>query len=326
MAKLLFSTDTDSGSISVLEITEDAPAMVGTIEVGNGPSGAVKFLGERGFVANHAGDTVSEIDPRKMTEIRRIKVGSSPIGIGVVPGGKFIVTSNAGDDSVSIIDTELNLEVAKVKVGREPRHPSVSYDGKFAYIPCSRDHYIAKIDLEQLGRNSPDFSAIAVVARISVGDGSFPYSSAISPDGRYALSANNQITRVSLIDTSTDTVIKNIEVGDKGSRGVVYTSASDVAFLSLENSSEVLVIKIPDGSVINRMPSGSGPRGLALDEETATLFVSAFDRTKTDLVGNSISVFNFGRVSAFALDGDQPEVRSVAVGAGPCSVSILALN
>lgn len=322
MTKLLFSNDTDSGSISVLDLDQAEPTLRGTIEVGNGPRGAVKFVADRGFVANHAGDTLSEIDPLGLGETRRIKVGPSPIGVGIVPGGRFIITSNAGDDSVSIVDISTNSEVGRVRVGREPRHPSVSPDGKFAYIPCSRDHYISKIDLTPLAGERPDPSAVSEIAKIQVGEGSFPYSAAISPNGRFALAANNQQSYISLIDAETDTVVNNIDVGTKGARGAVYASGSDVAFVSLENTSEVLAIKIPDGTIMKRMPSGAGPRGLALDEDTATLFASAFDRTTTARVGNSISVFRFNRVAAFALEGDQPQVTSVPVGAGPCSVSI----
>jgi YVTN family beta-propeller protein len=54
MEKLLFSTDTDSGTVSVINLSPGQYQTMARINVGNGPRGAVRFTGKgNGFVSNH---------------------------------------------------------------------------------------------------------------------------------------------------------------------------------------------------------------------------------------------------------------------------------
>lgn len=49
--RLMFSTDTDSGTITVINFESDDFPVLAKIEVGNGPRGAVRFTKSgRGFV------------------------------------------------------------------------------------------------------------------------------------------------------------------------------------------------------------------------------------------------------------------------------------
>jgi hypothetical protein len=72
MQKLLFSSDTDSGTVTFYDVAnEERP--IAKIQVGNGPRGAVRFTKDgRGFVTNHAGNTVSEIDVFALNEVAKI--------------------------------------------------------------------------------------------------------------------------------------------------------------------------------------------------------------------------------------------------------------
>ena len=59
----VYSTDTDSGVISVVTRKNGTHELVAQIPIGNAPRGAVKFTRDgRGFVSNTGGNTVSEID------------------------------------------------------------------------------------------------------------------------------------------------------------------------------------------------------------------------------------------------------------------------
>jgi YVTN family beta-propeller protein len=94
---------------------------------------------------------------------------------------------------------------------------------------------------------------------IFLGEGTFPYSAAISPDGKWVIAANNQKPFVSLIDVNTDNVVSNIDVGTRGARGTAYSA---FAFVSLENTSEVVIISLASQSVVQRLSVGPVPRGL----------------------------------------------------------------
>jgi DNA-binding beta-propeller fold protein YncE len=323
MEKLLFSTDTDSGTITVLNLSTGHPEPVARINVGNGPRGAVRFTANgRGFVSNHAGNTISEIDAYSLAEMGRITVGSAPIGIAIVPGDRFALVSNGGDNTISIVDLLENREVHKVSVGREPRHLDVTRDGKFAYAPMSAAHYVSKIDVTALGKAGPAYADVREVCRIFLGEGTFPYSTAISPDGHWVIAANNQKPFVSLIESSTDQVADEIDVGTKGARGVAFSPDSKHAFVSLENTSEVVVVELESRKVIQRLAAANGPRGMYYDADLTTLFVAGFYRGAGERAGNAVSILHFSPAMLKNMSSASPELRDVPVGAGPCSISV----
>ena len=322
MQRLLFSTDTDSGTVTVYDIASTS-APVAKIQIGNGPRGAVRFTKDgRGFVTNHAGNTISEIDAFSLREVGRIVVGIAPIGNAIVPGDRFLLVSNSGDNTVSVVDLNIRKEVFVVPVGREPRHPDISPDGQFAYIPLSGGDSVIKLDVSELLNATPTFSNIKVVARVFLGVGTFPYSAAVSPKGDKVIAANNQADFITVIDAASSTVERNIPVGTKGARGTAFTPDGAVAFVSLEDTSEILAIDVARGAILQRIPSGPGPRGLLFDAVTETVFGSSFSRTGTGggLVPNSISLLNVGANPLNLLA--PPSVRSINVGAGPCSVAL----
>jgi YVTN family beta-propeller protein len=323
MSKLLFSTDTDSGTITVFDADRDPMVQLGKIAVGNGPRGAVRFTKDgRGFVTNHAGNTLSEIDALSMRELSRITVGIAPIGLAIAPGDRFAVVSNAGDNTVSIVDLRARQEKATIPVGREPRHPDITPDGKVAFIPVSGSDYISMLDIAELAKDQPNFSAIHETKRIGVGQGTMPYSAAVSPNGRFVMAANNQQAFVTLIDAISGAIIANIDVGNKGARGTAYAPDSSVAFVSLEDSSEVVVVNLATQRVEQRFATGPGPRGLLFDSSSQSLIIAAFARTMAaGRQANSATVLRLG-AAALTAGAPAPRVRDIPVGAGPCSVSI----
>lgn len=325
MAERIFSTDTDSGTVTVLDpVAIDKPIAV--IAVGNGPRGAVQFtkLG-RGYVTNSCGDTVSEIDAYSNREVAKIKVGSSPTGGGLLPGERFLLVSNSGSDDVSIVDLRNRREVARVSVGREPKHMAVTPDGRWAYIAVFGADYIAKLDLATLAQNPAQPDGVFETARIHVGNGAQPYSVGLQPSAHLAFVANNQVDYLSVIDTKVDQVINRVDVGYKGGRGVAFTPDGKNALLTLENTSELVVIDVATLKVINRMTTGPGPRGLAVNSRSYEIYIAAFDRaskTAPTPNGNTVTVLNLSATKLLSLDSAKPQVKHVRVGNGPCSVSI----
>ncbi len=324
-SKLLFCTDTDSGTISVIDMNEKDLRCISVIPVGNGPRGPVKFTGAgRGLVANHAGSTLSEIDAYSLRENARIKVGMAPIGVAMVPGDRYALTSNAGENTISVVSLDERTEIHRFIVGREPRHMDLTPDGTTAYAAISGGDYVAKIDTSALAKNDREAikDTVREVARIYLGAGTMPYSVSVSPDGAYALAANNQTPFVSILDLKKDQVMHKVDVGTKGARGSVFTPDSRTVLVTLEDTSEIVTIDVAKGKVRDRYPVGPGPRGIVLDQDTATVFASAFARSK-GLTPNSVSVLDFGvKALKTSLAGAKPEFREVSVGAGPCSVSI----
>jgi YVTN family beta-propeller protein len=341
MTTHLYSTDTDAGTITVIDPLHGGKA-IAVIPVGNGPRGAVKFTKDgRGFVSNSCGDTVSEIDALSKREVAKIRVGFAPTGVGIVPGDKFLLASNSGSNDVSIVDLQQRKEVIRVAVGREPKHMAILPSGEFAYVAVFGSDYVAKIDLRGLVKSDLNPDDISEVARIAVGDKAFPYSVALHPDLKLAFVANNQVPYISVIDLASDKVVKKIDVGVKGLRGVSFTPDGRRALATLENTSELAIVDVASLKVVGRVPTGPGPRGLVTlpVEGGYQVYIADFWRglvSTSPLVGDTfarphnISVVSLTENSFQAMAEGRAElpgvkISAISVGAGPCSVSVFSI-
>lgn len=323
----IYSTDTDAGSVSVVSVDGERFALVASIDVGNAPRGAVKFTGtDRGYVSNCGGDTISEIDLVTHREVGRIRVGPAPRGIGMVPNSRFALVSNSGDDSVSIVDLEARSELRRVQTGRDPRHMTVLPTGEAAYVAIWRSHYVAKIDTSPLVEaQERGADKVREVANIEIEAGAHPYSVADNAARDELYVANTQAPYVSVISTRSDTIDGKVSLTSKGSRAIALSDDGRLAYVSIEDSSEVAVIDLESRAVLQYVAVGPGPRGIALKGDFVC--TSSFTRTKARAVGtmsftpNSLTIVRIDESGALIEKGEA--YREVPVGAGPCSVAIL---
>jgi len=271
MTDRIFSTDTDAGTITVLEPSDGSLKEVKKIFVGNGPRGPVVFTKSgRGFVTNHAGNTVSEIDPFNNVEVARIKVGAAPLGMGLIPGDKYLMVSNDGDNDISVIDITKRREIGRISAGREPKHMDIHPCKPYAYVCIWGAHMVSKINLKPLIDNDVERlpNDVRVESSIFLGDGAHPYSLRITPDGKYIIVANNQVEYITIIDEDTGEVIKEVNVGTKGARGAEFSPSGDTVFVSIEDSSEIVAIDLSTFDIVDRIESGPGPRGMLVYDNT----------------------------------------------------------
>ena len=333
MAVRIFSTDTDAGSLSVIDRSDNNEfTQLCEIPIGNAPRGSVKFTKDvRGYVSNCGGDTISEIDLLTNRETARIKVGVAPRGIGIVPGDRFALVSNSGANYLSVVNLGSRKEIFQVAVGRDPRHMAISRNGHSAYVAIWGSHYVGKIDIRALeeGKFEDIPRDVREVARIPVGDGAHPYSLALDPQDKYAYVANTQAPYISVINTNSDQVEAQIDVGTKGSRAIAFSPDGRHAYASIEDTSEVVAIDTKTREVAVRWDVGPGPRGIALEPKSLTLYASAFSRKEAKatpaftFLPNTLTVIDLSHCTD--LKADRPDYDQIPVGAGPCSVAVLDL-
>jgi YVTN family beta-propeller protein len=326
----LFSTDTDDGVISVVtKHDKNTYELTRQIRVGNAPRGGVKFtkMG-RGFVSNTSQNTLSEIDPVSLEEVRRIEVGHGPRGIGIVPGDKYLLASNSGSDSVSIVDLDLNVEVRQIPVGRDPRHMAITADATTAFICIWGDGAVLRLDISGLTAERPDL--VTIVETIDVGATAHPYSAAIEPSGARVFVADTQATYASVIDIASSAVT-NIELGSIGGRAVTFSPDGQHALISVEGTNSVAVVRLSDLALIRNIPVGPGPRGLTVDPDDDTLYVTNFARKKPaasyrpNFAPNALTMVDLASAPLDSADGEFA-CQEIIVGYGPCSVTMFDLG
>jgi YVTN family beta-propeller protein len=326
----IFSTDTDDGVISVVgKNGKTEYTLLRQIRIGNAPRGSVKFTtAGRGFVSNTSQNTISEIDPVALEEVRRIEVGHGPRGLGVVPGDKYLLVSNSGSDTLSVVDLELNAELRQIPIGRDPRHMAIAPDGRYAYVCIWGEGVLAKVDISALRDGAPE--QVEIAAAIELGRTAHPYSAAIEPSGRRVFVANTQATYASVVDLATNEVTR-VDLGAIGGRAVAFSPDRRFALISIETVSRVAVVDLETLEVTRQIPVGPGPRGLTVDGTDETLYVTNFERTNMLAPGhpaygpNTLTVVD---LASAPLDSDTGtfSYQPIEVGFGPCSVAILDVS
>lgn len=329
MAVEIYSTDTDSGQISVIRKNSAIDYQtIREIPIGNAPRGSVKFTTDgRGFVSNTSANTISEIDALTHREVARIEVGHGPRGLGILPGERYLLASNSGSNTVSVVDLESRSELVQIAVGRDPRHMAVTKDGGAAYVSIWGSGYISKLDLNGLRDGRPDL--VREVARINVGENAHPYSVNIDASGRFLFVANTTAAYVSVIDLTTDAVIKEIAVRQTGGRAIAFSPDNKYALVTIERINAMAVIRMDDFNVTRYIRLGPSPRGIAVDPNDFTVYASVFSRVFDEPDDPAEQVFKANSLTVVALadvDLESPDspvsYEEIEVGYGPCSVTI----
>ena len=140
------------------------------------------------FVANYGAGTLSAI---RLDDGRasHVKTGRHARGATLAPSGDEVYVMNFGARSVSVVDTA-TLEVrARITTCKNPRHAVVI--GQNLLVTCYGARHVAIIDR----------ATRKVQRNLLVGKG--PKTITLSPDGSFAVTANEKGNSISIIDTRT---------------------------------------------------------------------------------------------------------------------------
>jgi YVTN family beta-propeller protein len=258
-----YVTDTDQNIVAILDVASNA--LIGSIEVGDGPLGiASSPVYNQIFVANSLSDDISVIDGTTNQEIRRIDVGAYPCEVAVTPDGEYVLVTNKSDNTVSVVQVGTYTVTNTISVGSGPAGIIVLPDGSEAYVSNSEANTVSVIDL----------TSMSVVKTIFVSSGPLPL--AVSHDGSKVYVANRFANTVSIIDVASQKVETTISVGEYPVNLAIASEGEYSGFLYVLNYSDsnMSIIDTNTHSVVDQTVSlGNYPVGLAVTPDGGKMFV-----------------------------------------------------
>lgn len=189
--------------------------------------------GQRLYVAEATAGRLAVLDVASGEVLGSIPVGERPVGLAVSAEGDLLyVTSAVPAGTVQIADTERDRVVDSIAVGHTPVAVAASSDARTLYV-CNRfDNTVGVVDL----RAREQTAAVAVPRE--------PVAAALTPDGALLFVANHLpvgpangdyvASVVSVIDTATLSVVRNIELPDGSTslRGVAVAPDGRHAYVT----------------------------------------------------------------------------------------------
>lgn len=133
--------------------------------------------------------------------------------------------------------------------------------------------------------------------------GTHPTSLAVGPNGLIWV-VNRDTASISIIDPGNGAVNSNIAL-PYASRpyGIAFTPNGDTALLTLEATGELLRLS-PQGAILEKMPIGAKPRGVAIAADSNTVYVSRFISPSNQGEVRKVLISNFGESELITLAND----------------------
>ena len=205
-----------------------------------------------------------------------------------------IFVLNSQDATVSVIDPVSWAEQRRIEVGKEPHHLYLTPDEKSLIVANAAGNSLTFID--------PATGALQRTVRDIVD----PYHLRFSPDMKWFVTAANRLNHVDLYrwqpaEAQPFKLVKRIEAPKTPSH-LFIDSRSTVAYVSLQDSDELIAIELATAAVRWKVKTGKMPADVFLTKDDRHLLVG--------LTGDRF-------VEVFDVSGAAPrQVKRIATGDG----------
>ena len=193
-------------SQGTVNVIDTATYRVKTIPTAAGPRRlALSPAGDRVYVTNYLGNSVSAIDTLGKKLLTTIPVGLGPRGIAITPSGDAIYVTNVTDGTVSIISPATLTVTQTITVGLTPWQVTITNDGTRAFVSNAGSGTVSVIDTA---------TPPQIIGTLVTGAG--PFFSVIDPQRNKLYVSDSRDTTVTVIDIPKLTVL--LEIPNVGSQ------------------------------------------------------------------------------------------------------------
>ena len=198
---------------------------------------------------------------------------------------------NSLDATITVLDPQSWKETARLATGKEPHHLYLTPDEKSLIVANATGNSLTFVD--------PKTAQIQRTVR----DIQDPYHLRFSPDMKWFVTAANRLNHVDIYrwDGSDMHLVKRIATGKTPSH-MWIDSKSRFAYVSMQDSNELVQIDLPSQTLVWRGPTGATPADVYITPDDKFLLLGLTG-------GDSVEVYD--------LSGPQPKrVKSIKTGAG----------
>ena len=164
---------------------------------------------------------------------------------------KLAIVLNSAESSVSLIDMPTRKVIKTVPVGKEPHHLMLTPDQKTLLIANAAGN-----DVQLMNPVNGELTG-------KIPEIIDPYQIGYSPNHKWFIANGNRLDRVDIYaaDGANLKLAKTIKLAKTPSH-IAYTSDSKIAFITLQDSSELAAIDLATQTLLWKMPTGNTPAGL----------------------------------------------------------------
>ena len=249
---LIYATQWFDNKTSIFD--RNTGKLVKNIEVGHDPSHVmtstktdelmVVLHGEQGVaVLSPKGESIKKVIPMQFPG----QDPSHPHGHWMSADDRYMVTPDEFTGTATIYDMMEDKIAGKVKTGHSPIAVGMTPDGSKSYVADFFDSTVSVVDTAN-GTLIKKISLLEnydpISGNISGPMGFLPIQTPVSPDGQYMVTANTGSATITIIDTETDELIKDLPCS-AGCHGVNFGAKKDggyYAYVSSSFSNDLIVV------------------------------------------------------------------------------------
>lgn len=244
--RLMYAVNGQSNTLSIIDPNQNPTTT--NIRVGKQPRMVLQNPnGTRLFVVNFNESTngsVSVIDTSNNTVVATLSVGKQPRSAMLNNSGTRLYVANFTDNTLSVIDTTNNTVLSTISAGQLPSLLAINSSDTYLYINNVENNTITVIDTT----SNAVATTIPVVSDVY---SSFNSSTAkhmvFNSAGTRGYIVNGDKSKIFLIDTSSNTLVQEIIVGQNASAIEINPAGSRVY---VANEGSVSVIDTATNTII----------------------------------------------------------------------------
>ena len=249
---LIYATQWFDNKTSIFD--RNTGKLVKNIEVGHDPSHVmtstktdelmIALHGEQGVaVLGPKGESIKKVIPMQFPGLDP----SHPHGHWMSADDRYMVTPDEFTGTATIYDMMEDKIAGKVKTGHSPIAVGMTPDGSKSYVADFFDSPVSVVDTAK-GTLIKTINLLEnydpISGNISGPIGFLPIQTPVSPDGQYMVTANTGSGTITIIDTETDELVKDLPCS-AGCHGVNFGAKKDggyYAYVSSSFSNDLIVV------------------------------------------------------------------------------------